>query len=218
MKLTDTQLVMLSQASQREDYALVLPERLKGGAAQKVVRKLLDHALVQEVPAGGKLPVWRRDEVEGPLALIITEAGLAAIGLEKEEDESQDEEAAAAAPNAEDVGVAMSEGPARRRRSRSLTARAASSNGAVSSEAPKQGLESDIARAPSKQETVINMLRRPDGASVPEIMQATGWQAHSVRGFLAGTVKKKLGLSLVAEKGPGGERRYHIAALAGAAA
>ena len=51
MKLTDTQLVTLSQASQRDDRAVVLAERLNGGAAQKMVKKLLERELLKEVPA-----------------------------------------------------------------------------------------------------------------------------------------------------------------------
>jgi hypothetical protein len=64
-------------------------------------------------------------------------------------------------------------------------------------------------RTDSKQARVIEMLRRRQGASVAAIMKATGWQAHSVRGFLAGVLRKKLGLSLVSEKS-GDERLYRI--------
>ena len=65
MKLTDTQLVLLSAASQRADRAVELPTYLKGGAAHKVVAKLLTEGLVEEIRARGSLPVWRRDASEG---------------------------------------------------------------------------------------------------------------------------------------------------------
>src|SRR5947209_18240325 len=79
VKLTDTQLVLLYRASQRDDGALEIPDTLKGGAAKKVVDKLLGAGLVEEVRAGSSLPVWRRDEQEGPIGLQITEKALKAI-------------------------------------------------------------------------------------------------------------------------------------------
>ncbi len=84
MKLTDTQLVLLSAAAQREDGTFEIGPKLKGSAAQKVLGKLLSEHLIEEIPAQGTLPVWRRDDSEGALALRITEHGLAAIGPQKE--------------------------------------------------------------------------------------------------------------------------------------
>jgi hypothetical protein len=64
-------------------------------------------------------------------------------------------------------------------------------------------------RADSKQAGVIAMLRAPAGATIAAMAGATGWQAHSVRGFLAGIVRKKLGLNLISEAGDAG-RVYRI--------
>ena len=67
-------------------------------------------------------------------------------------------------------------------------------------------------RAISKQAEVLGLLRRPQGSTIPTIMKATGWQQHSVRGFFAGIVRKKLGLTLQSEKPNDGDRVYRIIA------
>lgn len=66
-------------------------------------------------------------------------------------------------------------------------------------------------RENSKQATVIQMLQRSEGATVQQICETTGWQAHTVRGTFAGAFKKKLGLTIVSDKAQGGERVYRIA-------
>lgn len=62
----------------------------------------------------------------------------------------------------------------------------------------------------TKHDRVLTLLSRREGATIPEMMEATGWQQHSVRGFLAGTVKKKLGFKLTSSKAEGEVRRYRI--------
>src|SRR5437763_7385965 len=80
--LTDTHLVMLSAASQRDDRGVELPANIKGEAARKVVAKLVRASLLEEVRAAGSLPVWRRDDDSGAMALCITKHGLEAINVE----------------------------------------------------------------------------------------------------------------------------------------
>ena len=68
------------------------------------------------------------------------------------------------------------------------------------------------ARDGSKTAKVLDLLKRPGGATSKELMKATGWQPHSVRGFLSGTVNKKMGLIVTSTKSEDGERTYSIKA------
>ena len=77
-----------------------------------------------------------------------------------------------------------------------------------SQKAAKQAKPAAGAREGSKAARVLGLLRRPDGASLKELMKATGWLAHSVRGFLSGTVAKRMRLKLVSAKREDGDRRY----------
>lgn len=66
-----------------------------------------------------------------------------------------------------------------------------------------------ISTKSSKLATVVEMLKRPNGTTIDDLSTATGWQTHSVRGLLSGTIKKKLGLKLISEKIEG-IRSYRI--------
>lgn len=86
-------------------------------------------------------------------------------------------------------------------------------------EEPAPDTPNELAAAPktrmpregTKQATLIAMLRAPDGATIAEIMAATGWQSHTVRGAMAGALKKKLGLEVTSEKVEGRGRVYRLA-------
>ncbi len=65
-------------------------------------------------------------------------------------------------------------------------------------------------REGTKQATLIDLLKRPEGVSLAEMVQATGWQQHTVRGAMAGVLKKKLGLNIVSDKTDGQDRKYRI--------
>ena len=67
-----------------------------------------------------------------------------------------------------------------------------------------------VSQTKTKKETCIALLKRTRGASLAELQKATGWQPHSVRGFLSGTVKKLTGVTLVSEQTEDGKRRYRI--------
>ena len=89
------------------------------------------------------------------------------------------------------------------------TRKASTKRSAAAARKGSRGEASQRQGGGSKQSCVIEMLRRKQGSTIPAIIKATGWQPHSVRGFFAGVVRKKLGLTLVSEK-TGSERVYRI--------
>jgi hypothetical protein len=78
--------------------------------------------------------------------------------------------------------------------------------------AAKDTTPSSAARVGSKTATVLGLLKRREGATLNELMEATEWQAHSVRGFLSGTLRKKMGLNIQSDKSAEGERTYSVEA------
>src|SRR6059058_2356535 len=191
--MADTHLVILSAASQRDDRGVELPANIKCEAARKAVAKLVRAGLLEEVRAAGSLPVWRRDDDSGAIALRITKHGLEAIDLEDE---------AAPAPRAPKVETPAPEATAARKKHHPGKAKT------------KAGLRHD-SRPGSKQARVLAMLGRPEVVTIAAIMRAIHWQQHSVRGFFAGVVRKRLGLDLRSEK-VDGDRTYRIVHSGGA--
>ena len=203
MKLTDTQLIVLNKAAQRSTMlALPLPANLKGGAAHKVVKPLIEKGLLEEIDANvraGEI-VWRETGSGHGLTLAITEAGLAAIGIGLESDKKSKPAASqmrAKAPKA--ATGAKSPKPAKTAAPAKKTARTAPA-----------GTTAPTPREHTKQATMIAMLQRKNGATIAEIVEATGWQPHTVRGAFAGALKKKLGLNIVSEKDEKRGRVYRI--------
>ncbi len=190
-KLSDTQLVILSAAAQREDRnVLPLPGSLRGGAAAKVVGALLRRGLIAETTTDSRTKadaalnrIWRNDEDGQALLLHITDAGLAAIGIEPEGGDSAPT-GADAAPSAEDPQDAPAE-----------------ADPAPKARTPRTG---------TKQAKLIEMLRAEGGATIDEIVAETGWRPHTVRGAFAGALKKKLGLDVTSEKIEGRGRVYSL--------
>jgi hypothetical protein len=78
--------------------------------------------------------------------------------------------------------------------------------------APKGAKKATGSRDGSKAATILDLLKRNNGVTLKELLKATGWQAHSVRGFLSGTVGKKMGLAVTSTKDKDGERTYSVKA------
>jgi Protein of unknown function (DUF3489) len=174
VKLTDTQLVMLSAAAQREDRCLVASPKLKGASALKVANKLISAGLVEEIEAEVRAAIWRRDtETDQAYALKLTIAGAKAIGVDEGiKPESTDSE----------TNLLRSRDPA------------PVSSKVEAREAPQLG-EPALAgpsapRGGSKLAQVIELLQRDRGATIDELIAATGWLAHTTRAALTGLRKR----------------------------
>jgi hypothetical protein len=171
IKLTDTQIAILSAAGQRDDRCLVAPRNLKDGAAQKVAAKLIDGCLAKEIKAKPGAPVWRQDEETGlSFALKLTAAGARAIAIK---DSSASDEAREGSSERSQSGP--DSGIVRR-----PTAEVPGAD-APSPSAPRGG---------TKLGRVLELLQRDCGATPEELIAATDWLPHTVRAALTGLRKR----------------------------
>ena len=189
-KLTDTQLVILSAAAKREDRAVLpLPNslKIKGSAVTNTLEALRKKGLFKEKLASRDAIAWRQGKDGRRMMLVITEAGLGALDGEP----------------ARAYGKQPTPSKARTKKPRTVRKPAAPKSNS------KQSLPA--VRPGTKQALLIDLLKRKTGATIDEIIEATGWQAHSVRGAISGVLKKKLGLAIESEVVEGRGRVYRIA-------
>ncbi|MBV8661521.1 MAG: DUF3489 domain-containing protein [Hyphomicrobiales bacterium] len=169
IQLTDTQFIALSAAAQREDHCLVFPKTLKRGVARKFAERLLKAGLVQEIKIKQGASAWRRDAATAQsYALKLTAAGLKAISIEAD---------GAAEAAGEHAPLTIADTAAV-----SATLAAASPSATEPSPAaPREG---------SKSAMVVGLLRRDHGATLAELVAATGCLPHTTRAALTGLRKR----------------------------
>ena len=178
-KLTDTQTIILSRAATRPGtLAMPLPEGLHGAAAQKAVTAMITRGWLEEVEANLRRgePMWRETGDGHGTTLIATEAGLAVIGIE---------------PVVANTMTNLR---------KAQLARVSAPKDAAEALSDPVAQRPVAIRAGTKQAEIIALIQRPEGASIAEIVEATGWLAHSARGLISGGLKKKLNLPITAEK------------------
>jgi hypothetical protein len=177
IKLTDTQLMMLSAAAQRNDRCLVAAPNLKVAAAQKIASRLIGSGLVREIRANAGAPVWRRDDDAGlSYALRLTAAGANAIAI----DESSES------------GLVDDDGDLRKN-----VALACSSSEELSAPDRSSARENGTAprrssspRSGTKLGQVVELLRQDRGAGIAALIVVTGWLPHTTRAALTGLRKR----------------------------
>lgn len=192
-KLNDTQLMILTRAAQRADRAIATLD--KRAVTRDAITGLLKSKLLAIVPKTPVHAFWERDKSRQPLGLVITPKGLKAINADEA-----------------DQAFATRDGPP------SLPPASAPRKGAEkpavskrkAADAPADAKAKPASRPGSKLDAIIKLMRRPEGASIGQMMAETGWQPHSVRGAISGAIKKKLGLAVSSERA-GDERLYRIA-------
>ena len=207
-QLTPTQHAVLAHAI-HNTYGKIdwFPENIKGGARKKVLDALSSRALIAQQGTDWFVAAEGFDALGLPHRGPITLAALDTVIANAEAAQT-----GASQVLANEVGT---EDP--------TDAEIDTSNGVDPEiEAAVTAIETTAraeAKKPrtrdnSKQASVIAMLKRPEGATIAQIVDATGWQAHTVRGTFAGAFKKKLGLAITSSKDQGAERVYRIGNLA----
>ncbi len=188
-KLTDTQLVILSAAARRQGRAVLpLPKslKIKGGAATKTLEGLRNKSLLEEKPAAHNATAWREGADGRRVMLVITDAGLQAIGVDADEKTGK--------------------------QSRSTKTRAKKCRGGgvqkSTAATPKGKKSQTAARQGTKQALLIDLLKRKKGTTIEAIVETLDWLPHTVRAALTRLRQQGFQIERVREDGVS---RYRIA-------
>ncbi len=195
-KLTDAQRVILAAAAARESgLVLPLPKSLgdNRGTLGVIVKSLLTRELVTERPILPDEELWRDTAELGRTTLVISTEGLKLLGIDPIEHVVHEA----------DGNLLVDE-----TRETATTGRLGGSIEPVKTDAVASGLPKEG----TKLGAMIAALRRPEGATIPQLIESTGWQAHSVRGAISGNLKKRLKLEVVSEVDDCRGRVYRIPA------
>jgi len=200
-KLDDAETIILMAAANREDgIALPVPDSITAPADQvaRKIKRLIRLSLLEEEPAKLENGLWRKSADDRHLTLKVTPLASEVLGLDVPE--------AVKAASERDVADAAAVSAA----SPKAKARSPAPSKEGKKVARKRPAKASKRDKVSKTESLLILLERSKGASLDELMKASGWQAHSVRGFLSAVVKKKLRLKLISEKDDKGVRRYRV--------
>ena len=189
-KLSETQLIVLSKAARRDDGAAVLPDRMNRAAAAKVGASLVARKLMREVRAKPGMPVWRIDENDRSLSLVLLRAGRDAIGVEDDKPEVDFVEEAGKGPG----DKAGQRSPAKAASGEPIV-KTPRERGSKLALAPATGESLTDAsnanpRAGTKQALVIGMLSKDAGVTLDALVEATGWLPHTTRAAMTGLRKR----------------------------
>ena len=168
-RLTDSQLILLSRAAQRDDGVLEDAGSMNTGAATRVAGALIQKKLMREIRRKSGMPEWRRDQDGRSWSLVITRSGRNVIGVVEDNCPERGEDSGQGSSADQTSGMYQSQ----------------AGSGGRKGDPDRQGrVKTGKSSDGSKRSVVISMLSKPSGASIEALVNATGWQHHTTRAVL----------------------------------
>lgn len=219
-RLNDTELLILNTALQHGEYAVDAAQYAEDPKRTKALLSLLRGKMIERTTYRPGLPVWK-EEGDQRVSLTLSARGLDTLGAAAPVQVAPKPGKAPVAKSqpaepAATKAAAAKRVPGKTSKSKPIAKAAPKEKPKASArplktKATKPGSSAAVlVRAGSKSATMIALLKGKSGASIAELIKATGWQQHSIRGAISGLLKKKLGLEVQSTKTDDGERRYRI--------